>query len=84
MVIYRLTCNNCQQFYISSTTQKSHVRCKENSANHQSPMYNCGEHGFKTVIIGEDIDAVNQHFMKPNATMNNNHEQLDYRHFLYY
>lgn len=84
MVICRLTCNNCQQFYTGSTTRKFPVRCKENSANQQSSVYNCGKHGFKTVIIGRDIDAVKLHLMKLNATMNNNNEQIDYCHFLYY
>ena len=94
MVIYRLTCINCQQFYIGSTTRQLHIRCKEHSISQQSSMFqhqrNCNNLGFKTEIIGRDFDAVNLHLreaafiLKFNPTINSKSEQLDNRHFLYH
>ena len=93
LVVYRLTCTLCGQFYIGSTIRDLHQRCKEHATDQRSSMFqhlrSCGSYTFLTSVIGRDIDEVNLRLresaliLKMKPQINSKAEQLEFRAFLF-
>ena len=61
-VVYQITCDHCQQFYIGSTCRHLHIRIKEHYTTNKSSIFQhrtqC-KSTFTTKIIANDHDATN-------------------------
>ena len=94
-VVYKISCDKCQKFYIGSTIRKLHVRITEHLKRKESSVLQhlciCQEHDFKVTvtIIDRDNDTVNIRFREAmtikqyQSNLNTKEELRSYQHLIF-
>ena len=93
LVVYKVTCTKCQQYYIGSTARKLHTRITEHINHSDSSIYKhlhqCDNSKISVDILDKDHDIVNLRFREAmiidilHPSINSKDECNDYRHLIF-
>ena len=95
-IVYKITCNRCQKFYIGSTIRNLHSRVKEHMTGQQSSVFKhlqaCSNHRSDAItidILGNDHETCNLRLrealfiQKMRPHLNTKEEMEDHKDFLF-